>query len=484
MPQKSVGFKIGLTTAALHFLLVVLAYAAMSGSTSSTAGLAFLPFLFLDAPLIFLANFLPGTAGEILMSSPLVVFGVLGSAQWFALPWLVDRLLVRFFPRARRGVRWLVVLASLPAFFFAFRPLSTQALAMSMRNERPAELKALLAHPASGPLTRRTVLEGLDLDGVCGIHLVKDAPEAPAEILVACRRGAVRLGPGYVENARLAFTTNSYQTVAPVRAGGVFTGRFIVHKLFEYAALLDSAGNELWRAGEKLAPGQTIDGVCGGDLDGDGRPEFAVFYRYGGGIRLVDEAGQIRWIHPADSIEQLDMADVRANGRTGLLYSRPRNAGTEAEFTTLDANGQIRNKLKLDTPATAFALVDWPGLPDRPNLLLAEDNHIRILDLDGREIQRLEAPGCRSYGEVAAAPVRFRAGAPAYLAVRKNLHPDLAALYVYDAEGKLVQQDVEAGWGRPAPALAAVPAGTNGAERLLVGAGDGFHAALWEYALD
>ena len=484
MSPKSVGFKTGLATAALHLLLVVLAYAAMSGSTSSTAGLAFLPFLFLDAPLIFLANFLPGTAGAALMSSPLVVFGGLGSLQWFALPWLVDRLLMQLVPRARLWVRWLVVLASLPAFLFAFLPLSTQAVAMSMRNERPEELKALLAHPASGPLTRRTVLEGLDLRGVCGIYLVKDAPEAPAEILVAFHRGAVRLGPGYVEKARLAFTTNSYQTVAPVRIGGVFTGQFIAHKLFEYAALLDSEGQELWRAGEKQAPGQTIDGVCGGDLDGDGRPEFAVFYRYGGGIRLVDEAGQIRWKHPVDSLNHLELADVRGNGRMGVVYSKSRNAGRATDFTTVNAYGLAENKLTLDTPSSAFALDDWPGQPDRPNLLLTEENGIRILDLDGHEIQRLAAPGCRSFGEVAAAPVRFRAGAPAYLAVRKNLHPDLAALYVYDAEGKLVQQDVEAGWGGPAPALAAVPAGTNGAERLLVGAGDGFRAALLEYALD
>ena len=480
MTPKSVGFKIGLMTAALHFLLAVLAYVAMSSSKSSTAGLAFLPFVVLDAPLWLLQTLLPDAVGKAVMSSPLISFGVLGSVMWFVLPWLADRLVVRFFPKARRLVRWIVVLACLPLFFFAFRPLSFQVGMMSMRNERPEELQALLAKPAPGVLTRRTVLEDQDLRGICGIHRI----DGSGELLVAFHRGAVRLDARYAVKTRLEFTTNYYQTVAPVWAEGVFTGQFIVHKLFEYAALLDAEGNELWRAGEKLAPGQTIDGVRSGDLDGDGRPEFAVFYRYGGGLLLVDEAGQIRWTHPIDSLGHLEMANVLRNGRQGIFYSQSKNAGRATDFTTVGATGLFESKLNLDTTSSAFALVDWPGQPDRPNLLLTEENQIRIVDLDGNEVRRLEAPGCRSFGAVAAIPVTFRADAPAYLAVRKNLHPDLAVLYVYDSGGKLVHQDVEAVMGNLAPALAAVPAGASGAERLLAGSGDAFHAALLEYSLD
>ena len=60
MTPKSVGFKLGLIVAILHLLLVLLTYAAVVHSTSSTAGLAYLPFMLLDAPILFLGGFLPG----------------------------------------------------------------------------------------------------------------------------------------------------------------------------------------------------------------------------------------------------------------------------------------------------------------------------------------------------------------------------------------------------------------------------------------
>lgn len=481
MPQKSVGFKIGLLTAALHFLLAVLAYVAMSSSKSSTAGLAFLPFVVLDAPLWFLQTLLPDAIGKTVMGSPLISFGVLGSALWFAIPWLADRLVVRFLPKARRLVRWLVVLACLPLAFSAFRPLSIQTSMMSMRNERPEELQALLKKPAPGILAKRTVLENQDLRGICGIHPL----DGSGELLVAFHRGVLRLDRRQAEISRLEFSTNHFQAVVPVRAGDAFNDRFLAYRFFEYAAVLGPAGEELWRAGEKAEGGRPLAGAMSGDIDGDGQPEFALYWDYRDGIQLLDGTGRARWTHPVYSLGHVEMADVRGNGKKEILYSNSNNARSSTVFKTVNAFGTVVDELNLATCSSEFALVDWPERRARPNLLLTEENQIRIVDLDGNEVRRLEAPGCRSYGAVAAIPVKFRAAAPAYLAVRKNLHPDLAALYVYDADGKRVHQDVETRLGGgEMPALAAGPGEMPGAERLLVGSGDVFHAALVEYSLD
>ena len=460
MTPKSVGFKLGLIVAILHLLLVLLTYAAVAHSTSSTAGLAFLPFMFLDAPILFLGGFLPG--GDALMRQPLIVFGVAGSFLWFAIPWLADRLVARIFPNTRRWVRWLAALAALPALIYTFVPLSHVSVSRSIRAERPEEIQVLLKHPAPGALARRTVWNTNGLDRICGIHPDPDA----GGLLLTCHRSVLRLDAQFAVQHRLDFP-EYYQSVAPVQAGGAFTGQYIVHRLFEHAALLGPDGRELWRAGGQDVSQLGVEGVRAGDIDGDGRPEFAVFHSYTDGIELLDEAGQIRWKHPVDSLDHLEMADVRGNGKQEILFR-----DSPSGFKVLDAQGQVAAELDIATDSSKFALVAWPAPAGRPNLVLTEENQIRIVDLDGHEIRRLEAPGCRGYGDLAAVPVRFRAGAPAFLAVRKDLHPDLAVLYVFDSEGRRVHQDVEVVLGSADPALAAVPAGASGAEHLLVGSGE------------
>lgn len=474
MTPKSVGFKLGLIVASLHLLFVLLTNAAVAHSTSSTAGLAFLPFMFLDAPILFLGGFLPG--GDALMSQPLIVFGGAGSLLWFAIPWLADRLVARIFPNTPRWIRWLVAIAVLPAALFAFVPLSHVSVSRSIRNERPAELKVLLKHPAPGALARRVVLEDSAMRGICGIH---PAPAGGEDgVLVLFHRGVVRLDRDWTETSRVEFADTSYKTVEPVRTAGTFDGRFLAYRFFDHAALLGPEGGEIWRAGEKTGQDSPLAGAATGDIDGDGRPEFALYHTYQKGISLHDDSGRLRWTHDANSIDHVVMADVRGNGRQEILMRAGR------DFLILDANGTIAAQLPMETDSSGFALVHWPEGGNRPHLLLTEENQLRVVDLDGHEIRRLEAPGCRGFGDIAAVPVRFRAGEPPALAVRKNVHPDLAVLYVYTADNRLIHQSVEIRQGGGTPALAAVPAGDSGVERLLVGSGENNQVRLLEYSLD
>jgi hypothetical protein len=141
------------------------------------------------------------------------------------------------------------------------------------------------------------------------------------------------------------------------------------------------------------------------------------------------------------------------------------------------------DELKVPTASYEFAVIRWPGEESRPNILLTEENRIRIVDMKGNAVAQLDAPGCRSFGSVNAAVVQFKKDEPACLAVRKILHPDLAVLYVYDANGKLVFQESEVIKGSMEPALAAVPADGVVAERLLVGSARNYGARVLEYSL-
>lgn len=474
MTPKSVGFKLGLIVAILHLLLVLLTYAAVVHSTSSTAGLAYLPFMFLDAPVLFLGGFLPG--GDALMRQPLIVFGGAGSFLWFAIPWLADRLVARIFPNTRRWIRWLAASAVLPAAIFAFVPLSHLSVSRSIRAERPEEIQALLKNPSPGLFAKRTVLEAKELGGICGIH--PDPAGGEDGVLVLFHRGVVRLDRDWTETSRVEFADIYYQTVEPVRTAGAFDERFLAYRFFDYAALLGPDGGEIWRAGEKTGQDSPLAGAATGDIDGDGRPEFALYHTYQKGISLHDDSGRLRWTHYANSIDHVVMADVRGNGRQEILMRAGR------DFLILDADGTCAAQIPIETDSSGFALVHWPEQSARPNLLLTEDNRIRIVDFDGNDLRELDAPGCRSYGDVVAVPVRFRNGEPPALAVRKNVHPDLAVLYVYTADNRLIHQSVEIRPGGGTPALAAVPAGDSGVERLLVGSGENNQVRLLEYSLD
>jgi hypothetical protein len=81
-----------------------------------------------------------------------------------------------------------------------------------------------------------------------------------------------------------------------------------------------------------------------------------------------------------------------------------------------------------------------------------------------------------------AVSVKFEKDRPACLAVRKNLHPDIAALYVYEPEGALVYRYAEVSIVPPV-SMAAVPAGPDGTEKLLVVQRKDFEDRVIEYSL-
>ena len=395
----------------------------------------------------------------------------------------MDRLVTRVFPNGTRTVRWVTVIGTIPVFIVGFTRLGVLTTDLSIRQERPVELVRSLGSPSSDYLSERVVFDDGALGGVSSINRVNCRPNAGTETLVALHRGVVFLNDSYEEQTRIVFSGQYFQTVNPVHPDDARSCRFIVCKLFENAALLDSGGKEIWRVAGDTDAGQHIDGVECGDIDGDGKPEFAVYHRYQEGIALVDGSGKTMWKHPVGALGHLEMKDVRGNGKQEIIYCNSNNASGTTVFTILAADGAVVHRVEISTASYEFAVIRWPGKEGRPNLLLTEENRIRIVDMKGSAVVQLDAPGCRTFGKVKAVTVQFQKDEPACLAVRKSLHPDLAVLFVYDANCKLVFQKAEVRKGGMQPALAVVRVDETGVERLLVGAARGYGARVLEYSL-
>ena len=199
---------------------------------------------------------------------------------------------------------------------------------------------------------------------------------------------------------------------------------------------------------------------------------------------MLDGDGKARWHHPVLALGHVEIADSNGNGEADIIYSNSNNATGRTDFTTLDSTGNVSYTVHVNTKSYEFAMIKWPNTKAQSNILLTEQGKIRLIDRKGKTVLQLDAPGCRAYGEVKAITVRFNKDEPAYLAVKKTLHPDISVLYVYAANGNLVFQKTQVIEGVLTPTLAIVPDSHTGAENLLTGEyASKFKTQVLEYSL-
>lgn len=484
MNKKTVGFKIGVRLAVLHFCFVMLCFFAALMSRSSTGGLIFLWFYFLDAPTLFLFPF--SVLVELLdLLAPVVQFGIFGSALWFLIPWLIDKAFTTIFPNGTRTMSVFIIIVAIPFVLAGFSRLSLLSAKRSMQERRPEELKNKLNSISSNFLTQKTIFEDSASFQVNSITRMNCRPEVGAELILGLTRGVAFLNKSYQEQHRIKFSQQMWlPSVEPVVMDRDHHICGIVAYMFHEKSvhLFDINGNEIWRYAQGGNAGG-IDGVSFGDIDGDGKTEFAIYYSYREGIHLLDGDGKIKWKRPIYSLGHLEIVDIDGDGKMEIIYTNSNNANGITNFTILDSRGVVIKQWSVPTESYEFAVVGWPKRQAKPNFLLTEKGTIRLVDLDGNGVAGLNAPGSRAFGDVKSVTVKFHKEKSEYLAVKKSLHPDLSVLYVYDADGKLVYQKTDVIEGVLIPTLAAVPADETGAERLLVGGEEDSKAKVFEYSL-
>jgi hypothetical protein len=365
-----------------------------------------------------------------------------------------------------------------------FFRLSFFSAKLLVQQERPEELKKKLNQASSDFLTGKVIFEDYSPAGVTSINRMKCRPSGGDELVLALPQSIVFLNDNYrVQHKLNLVDRKAFKRIEPLVVNGAQSCEYLGYMYPEGVHLYGPDGKEIWNFVSQNSNTGGIDGVRSGDIDGDGKPEFAVYSRYREGIALLDSTGEIKWKYPVYALEHLEIADVQGDGKADIIFDNSNNANGVTEFTVLDSQGAVARQLKIKTASSEFGLISWPGSDSKLNILLTEEGKIRIVDFNGATLMQLDAPGCRTFGELKALTVKLNKDEPAYLAVRKSLHPDLSVLYVYAADGKLVYQKTEVNNGLLAPALAAIPS-IDGAERLLVGeSAPNFKARVIEYSL-
>jgi len=245
MKRKSMGFKIGIILAVFHLCAVIFAFIAATTSHSSTAALVYVIFFLLDAPIILLP-FSFEIFGTI---SPVIQFGVLGSALWFLIPWLMDIALARVLPDKKQILRAIIIIAAIPLILIGFYSLSSFLIDRSISQERPEELKKTLNTASSDFLNEKIVFE--DNNGsINSINWINCRQKAGVELILAMVGEVIFLNENYQEQRRLKLspsTTGGFNWIEPLNGKVVDSCQFLAYRFGKGAYLFDSDGKTSYR---------------------------------------------------------------------------------------------------------------------------------------------------------------------------------------------------------------------------------------------
>jgi hypothetical protein len=246
------------------------------------------------------------------------------------------------------------------------------------------------------------------------------------------------------------------------------------------AALFGHGGALLWSYGAFEDGKGSIDDLAAGDLDGDGSPELVSGW---GKLEAFDRGGQKIWERPwKPAIYALEVADADGDGRAEIIVAHGR-------MGVLDSNGEQVRDVELPFYLSRFSVLRGPRGGE--SLVAVKDGSVWTFDSKGVRVRKLPAP----LAEIKVAPhkagfgeegggfdftvdsvdaydakgawVKLDPARPEMLAViTYYVALDRSVLYVYDASGTLLYEEV---MPEQCLAVAALPAPEGRPQEFLVG---------------
>ncbi len=320
----------------------------------------------------------------------------------------------------------------------------------------------------AGAVDKKLFAADKRLDAVTDIRYGRFLKGSGDVIAAVSPEGAVYFGADGKVLRTVSFAAAGYGKYVRL-AGRPENHSFLVFRTDEgYAASVGRDGKERWR----FKGPESVMSASAGDIDGDGRPEFALGFNGGGGVYLLDFSGKELWRGDGSNIWGIALA--RMAGEKG-----PRIVHTDAGgmLTIRAADGKVVRSAKAEPGyAGAFSMTPWPGRSGEPHPLFLSGDALWVLDAMGKAAGKLPAPGCGSAGRPSGLPVRLGSSPADYFAALLEYPDSASVLFIYDPSGALIYQEVLPGrWA----SIAAFRAAGDEADTLLVG-GPG---EIWKYSL-
>lgn len=338
----------------------------------------------------------------------------------------------------------------------------------------PSRLKAgvLIGAPL---VTKRQVLEDKRLGQIK--QIARSHPTGGTWLLGEL--GALLVDNRFNPGKRVEFSRRASQALV-LDADGDGKDEFLVrspvfhhHGFYLPLFLLDSEGTVRWesRSFWNRHP------IAAGDLDGDGRVEFAGPGSWKKddatglerGIVVLNADGKTAHKLPAGELSRVFILD--RDGRRQIA-----SLDWKRHLRVHDPEGAVAQKVKYAKGSQSGTLCPWPARDGRSHLLWIHETSAWLADFSPADPIRFDAP-LSNTGSIAGAvgvPVRLRSTHRPYLAVAVRLRQHQSLLYIMTPRGRMEYLEVIP---EPVEALGTAEITGRGQEELLVGG----RGRIWSY---
>lgn len=318
-----------------------------------------------------------------------------------------------------------MLLVALPLSWTGFKYRHVLRALRGMGNTPELKKTADEIIAGKGIVTRKVFFSSKSLGQVTDMARGRFDSAPGSALAVAGTQGAVFLDPTGNSVSSVRFPAR-YSLVRILPQGDGKECRFFDEGAWGSSTrLLDHSGRPAW---DHVATG--VDSAAAGDLDGDGRDEFALGFNGSGGLQLLDDSGSLRWKEEGANLWHVEMGPTETGGPTRLIHSN-----AKGHITIRDKNGKTLSSVSCESYVSEFALLSWPA-EGRPALVYASRDWLVLSDMKGRTLKKLWAPGVDYVDLMRTSYIHH--GGKSFLAVLASRGYLGSHFYLYDEAGGLI----------------------------------------------